>query len=68
MRDDLVVGVGQAGMGPAGQDDVAVVDEVADHGLVHAVVGGVVEGVLVDGQEPGDVSGHCCIKRPARPT
>jgi hypothetical protein len=61
LRDDLMVGIRKVGVGGPGDKGQAVIGEVATQRLVHSVVGRIVPGVLVHGQEPldmiGDVAG-----------
>jgi len=57
LRDDLMVGVGEVGVGGPGNERQAVIGEVAYQRLVHSVVRWIVQGVLVYGHEPLDVIG-----------
>src|ERR1700720_2373373 len=52
LRDDLMVGVREVGVGAPGDERQAVVGEVVYQRLVHSTVGWIVQGVLVHGPEP----------------
>ena len=58
LRDDLMVGVWEAGVGGPCDERRAVVGEVAYQRLVHSAVCRIVQGVPVYGQEPLDVVGE----------
>src|SRR5260370_25563519 len=58
LRDDLVVGIWEVGVGGPGHERKAVVGEVAYQRVVYSAVRRIVQGVLVYGHKPLDVIGN----------